>query len=153
MNANARRIADDIIKLVEDQDNVSLAEVSRLVPGFQADQAKDAVYTNITLPPPFDNIGLWYGMTTDGAEGFDFAVKKSGRIYMKPTTALMYLIDGAAPNVEPLNEALGEPPKGAKRWVPIVLKRGRAPKLKATKQQARLMERMNKEIAAAKRAA
>jgi hypothetical protein len=119
LSANAQRIADDIVRLVEAQDQVTFVEIDQRVPGFRARRGQDG--RDLTGIPPFDTVILWTGVTADGIDAMAFLFEAQlARPAFIPHLA--YQQCGDVPKLS----LIGSVPLTKQQWLPAVLKRGTA---------------------------
>jgi hypothetical protein len=87
------KMADAILDLVtKHRGSVSFAELSREIPGFAGDVSL------IINTDHCSNICLWPGVSVAAADALD-ALRTSGAIHARPASLLVYLCDGAVPQM------------------------------------------------------
>lgn len=97
--------------------HTSFAELSR-VEGFRGEN--EYVYEG----PEYSNIVIWAGMSEAAVDALG-ALFKAGEFHLYPTTALIYLCDGAALNL-PTASQMRHYKKP--HWLPCVINQGPAPR-------------------------
>jgi hypothetical protein len=105
-------MAEQIFALVDRQNHVTFAELSRLE-GFSGDR-------EVEMRP---NCLLWTGVSEEAAQALLGLIKEQ-RVHFHPTTSLTYLIDGTMLRL-PLARSVREYKKP--HWLPVVINRGASP--------------------------
>jgi len=100
---------EKILNLVRERRHVSFVELERLL--------GDAMAGDLGITLHDDNTILWLGVSEQFAEAFNDLVK-SGAVRLKPTSLLVYLVDGKALTL-PLVK--GRYRYKQPHWLPVVL--------------------------------
>jgi hypothetical protein len=111
-------MATQILKIVTERRNVSFAELSRSVEGFDGE---------LGLILNDFNICLWPHLSQAAVDALE-ELRLAKAIYPKPTSVLVYLADGAVPNM-PI--ARGRRRYKRPHWAPLVFNPGRDPEFVA----------------------
>ncbi len=106
--AVAKLKADIITTIKEKGGGVSMVELENSIPEFSGDY----LFGNADM-----NIWWWFRCSIDACDALAELVREE-KITAKPTDVLVYLIDGAVPQV-PIAKQIK--PYKKERWIPVVL--------------------------------
>ena len=114
-----KRLKTDIYDYVKKYGNVSFAELSGHIKGFKQDDKdiKENGLIAFTLDNMHErNLFLWWGISEEAMDAID-ELRLEKKLFIKPTTELVYLADGLIPSA-PVAKGLRYYKKP--RWVPVV---------------------------------
>lgn len=102
-------MAEAILKLVQERETVTFAELCSIIPGF------DGEHTFVSDQDP--NVILWPGISDEASEAMQ-RLRSENRIFMHPASTITYIVDGAVPG---LPVAKRPPAQGYKKphWLPV----------------------------------
>jgi hypothetical protein len=121
-------MADKIFALLRERDNVSFAELDRLIEGFHGGDV------SLSLEgPKHSNIIMWTNMTKEGADAIE-ELRAAKLVRADPSVPLVYLVDGAMLKL-PLAKARHHYKQP--HWAPTVLNLASRPKPAMSKQENR----------------
>ncbi len=107
-------LALNILARIDDLEHVSFAELAREWPQhFNGGDRQIEVSS-----PSASKVVLWHGVTAEGAAALDELI--SGPCVYRPTVPLVYIIDGAYPNL-PVAKRIRHYKKD--HWLPVVVAR------------------------------
>ncbi len=103
-------LKERILKYINRNDNVTFAELTRLIPDFKGDRAMFSKENESLL--------IWNGVADESIDAISSLID-SGDILMKTTTPFIYFIDGRVPRLK-VAKSLKRKYK-EKRWIPTIL--------------------------------
>jgi hypothetical protein len=109
LTPEVKAMAEKILAKVASYGSVSFAELNR-IEGFSGGEWESLL--------PNTAVVLWAGMTDEGCKAWDF-LAHSKLIEMKPSTPLVYWLDGASVNL-PLTKGSNLKRYKKPHWLPVV---------------------------------